>query len=331
MPITPEQKLVVQFYESFGTKVKGFITDIVDGPVVSNFFYRVDSGASIPKKLSLDKGITFHNFEHNDFVVHIPKETRQTIFFDKLVKSDAFKNTQFTLPLIMGVGTYGDPMILNLQSMPHMLVTGHTGCGKSVFIMGLIKSLMTKLSPTECKFVIFDPRAVDFVCLDGDKHLLRDVVVNPEEGLKVFENITQMIDERYQKLADNNVRNIIEYKEKTNKKDMPFIIVVIDEFVDFMYIGKKQTERFISTVAQKARATGIHLILGTQRPDKEVLTNTIKATMPVRVAFQARSAADSINMFGERGAEQLLPFGDMLISEAGRKPVRIHTPYVTIK
>lgn len=326
--ITPEQKLVVQFYESFGTKVKGFLTDIVDGPIVSNFFYRVDSDASIPKKLPLGSGITFHHFDHNNFVVQVPKETRQMVFFDKLVKSDDFKKTKCALPLIMGVGTFGDPMILNLQRMPHILVTGRTGCGKSMFMMASIKSLCAKFSPTECKFVIIDPKAVDFVHLNGDKHLLRNVITEPEEGLQVFDSITQMIDERYQKLADNNVKNITEYKEKTNNKDMPFIIVVIDEFADFMYIGKKQTERFISMVAQKARAVGIHLIIGTQRTDKEVLTTTIKANMPTRVAFQARSALDSMNALGERGAEQLLPYGDILISDAGRVPVRIHTPYL---
>ena len=328
MSITAEQKLVVQFYESFGTKVKGFLTDIVDGPVVSNFFYRLDSDASIPRKLPLAEGVTFHHFEHNDFVVHIPKETRQIVLFERLVRSDEFKNTKCELPLIMGVGTFGDPMILNLQRMPHILVTGHTGCGKSVFETALIKSLIAKFSPTECKFVIIDPKAADFVCLNGNKHLLTDVITEPEEGLKAFENITQVIDERYQKLADNNVKNITEYKKKTGKKDMPFIIVVIDEFADFMYIAKKQTEKFITTVAQKARAVGIHLIIATQRPDKEVLTTTIKANMPTRVAFQARSAVDSMNMLGERGAEQLLPYGDMLISDAGRTPVRIHTPYV---
>ena len=328
MSITAEQKLVVQFYDSFGTKVKGFLTDIVDGPVVSNFFYRLDSDASIPRKLPLAEGVTFHHFEHNDFVVHIPKETRQIVLFERLVRSDEFKNTKCELPLIMGVGTFGDPMILNLQRMPHILVTGHTGCGKTMFMMAAVRSLATKFSSTECKFIIIDPKGVDFVQLNGDKHLMRDVITEPEEALKTFDNITQMIDERYQKLADNNVKNITEYKKKTGKKDMPFIIVVIDEFADFMYIAKKQTEKFITTVAQKARAVGIHLIIATQRPDKEVLTTTIKANMPTRVAFQARSAVDSMNMLGERGAEQLLPYGDMLISDAGRTPVRIHTPYV---
>lgn len=327
--ITPEQQLVVQFYESFGTKVKGFLTNIVDGPVVSNFFYRLNSDASIPKKLLLGDGVTFHHYEHNDFIIEIPKETRQMVFFDKLVKSDEFKNTKCTLPIIMGVGTFGDPMILNLQRMPHILITGRTGSGKSMFINCILKSLQSKFSPTECKFIIIDPIGVDFNHWDNDKHLLCPIIkMDLEATNQKLLDVLQLLDERYQKLIDNGVKNIDEYKNKTKKTDMPYVIVVIDEIADLMASSKKKTERFITMIAQKARAVGIHLIISTQKADKEFLTTTIKANMPTRVAFQARSVLDSMNALGERGAEQLLPFGDMLISDAGRVPVRIHTPYL---
>ena len=327
--ITPEQKLVVQFYESFGTKVKGHLNDIVDGPVVKNFFYRLDSDSFIPKKLELKEGITYHYYEKNDIVIEVPKETRETIFFDKLAKTDAFKNTKCVLPIIMGVEPLGNPMVLNLQRMPHMLITGHTGCGKSMYLNCFLESLKRKLSPTECKFVIIEPKGIDYNHWDGDKHLLCPIVrLDMDASIQKLQDILHIMDERYQKLHDAKVKNIDEYRKKTNKKDMPYIIVAIDEFADLMYVGKKQTERFVQEIAQKARAVGIHLILATQRPDKSVLTNAIKANMPTRVAFQARSAADSMNMLGEPGAEQLLPFGDILISEAGRRPVRIHTPYI---
>ena len=329
MTMTADQKLVSRFYETIGNKIPGHLVDIKDGPLVRNFIFEPDEKAKMSTLSSIlkdqkdviavrGKNITFQ----------IPKEKRKLIYMKDLIKTKEFINTKAVLPMILGVDAVGKPKIEDLYKVPHLLVAAHTGSGKSIFIVGLIKSLISKLSPTECKLVIFDPRMVDFARWNGEKHMLTDVVTEVEDGLKMFEYIMHMMEDRYQILRKNNVRNVMEYREKTKKKDMPHIVIVMDEFCDYMQVAKKKMEKFVETICTKARATGIHLILGTQRPDAETISKTIKAFIPTRISFQARSMTDSVQMLGEHGAERLLPMADMLYSEAGRIPVRIHIAYV---
>lgn len=327
--MTTEQQIIANFYEKIGNITKGHLVDVIDGPIVYNFI--IDPGehsnlGAIKKAASNNNSmISYGNGQIN---VQIPKETRQMIFLDKLLKLKEFKNTNAALPIIMGTDTFGEILIQDLRQMPHMLVCGRTGCGKSVFFNSLLKSLKSAVPATECKFIIIDPKGVDYDTWESDKHLMCPMVkLDAEAAVQKLQEVTELIDERYQKLQNNKVKNIEEYHKKTNEKDMPYIVVLIDEFAELMYVAKKQTESCIQCIAQKARAVGIHLIIGTQRPDTVVLTIAIKANMPTRVAFQACNAPDSINRFGERGAEQLLPFGDILFSDAGRLPIRIHTPY----
>lgn len=330
MTMTLEQKMVSQFYETVGNKINGQLIDIVDGPLVHNFILKPGEKTSL---VSIVKAARENNiniaFNSKQINVQVPKETRQTIFLEKLLKSKEFKTIDAVLPMIMGVDTFGNIMIQDLRKMPHILVSGRTGCGKSVLLNCLLDSLKTKLSPTECKFIIIEPKGIDFNRWDADKHLMCPVVrLDVDAAIQKLEDILQIMDDRYQKLQDNKVKNVEEYKKKTNKKDMPYIIVAIDEFADMMYVGKKQTEKFVQEIANKARAVGIHLILATQRPGKDVLTGIIKANMPTKISFQARNPIDSMQMLGERGAERLLSFGDMFFSDAGRMPVRIHSAYV---
>lgn len=329
MTMTADQRLVSQFYENIGNKIKGHLVDIKDGPLVHNFIFEPDASAKIEPindiiknqkdvMAIMGKNITFQ----------IPKEKRKLIYLKNLIKTKEFANTKAVLPMILGIDAMGKPKIEDLTKVPHLLVAGRTGSGKSVFIIGLIKSIISKLSPKECKFIIFDPRMADYARWNGEKHMLHNVVTDVEDGLKMFEHIMQMVDDRYKILRDNKVKNIMEYREKNKKKDMPHIVIIMDEFCDYMYVAKKQMEKFVETICTKARAVGIHLILGTQRPTSEVLSKTIKAFFPARISFQAHNVAESIQMLGERGAERLLPLADMLYSEAGRIPVRLHVAYV---
>lgn len=328
MSLTKEQQLVADFYEKIGNAVKGHLVDIKDGPIVYNFIMKPgeDSNLATIKKVARENECMI-SFGANEINVQIPKETRQMVFLDKLLKTKEFKNTDAVLPIILGVDTFGEIMIADLRKLPHMLVAGRTGSGKSVLFNSILNSLKSAVPASECKFIIIDPKGVDYDIWDSDKHLLEPVIkCDVDAATKKLQEVTELIDERYQKLQDNKVKNVEEYKKKTNKKDMPYIVVVIDEVADLMTCAKKQTELCVQYVAQKARAVGIHLIIGTQRPD--ALSGIIKANMPTRVSFQARTSVNSMQMLGEKGAENLLPNADILFSDAGRIPVRIHTPYV---
>lgn len=332
MTMTADQKLLSKFYETIGNKINGQLIDIIDGPVVCNFIVKPTDKSNMT---TITKAA--HDNEYvvtcsaQRITVQIPKESRQMIFLEKLLKSKEFQNTDAVLPMVMGVDTFGDIIINDLQKMPHLLVTGRTGSGKSIFLNCLLKSLESALSPSECKFVIIDPMGVDHNHWDGNKHLLRPVVrLDAYEAVQALQDIVQLVDDRYQKLADNKVKNIFEYNQTATKKDMPYIVVVVDEMADLMCVGKRKTEFCVQAIANKARAVGIHLVLATQRPDNNTLTAVIRANMPTRVAFQARSSKDSMLMLGERGAENLMPCGDMLFSDAGRYPIRIHSPYIDL-
>lgn len=326
--ITNEQKIIIDYYENIGSAIKGHLVDIVDGPIVYNFIVKPGENSKLN---TIKKAASEHNYmiaySSKQINVQIPKETRQVIFLDKLLKTKEFKNTDAILPIIMGVDTFGEIMIKDLRKLPHMLVCGRTGCGISVFFNSLLKSLKSAVPATECKFIIIDPKGADYDIWKSDKHLMCPMVkLDAKAAVQKLQEVTELIDERYQKLQNNKVKNVEEYKKKTNKKDMPYIVVVIDEVADLRTSAKKQTELCVQYVAQKARAVGIHLIIGTQRPD--ALSGIIKANMPTRVSFQARTGVNSMQMLGEKGAENLLPNADILFSDAGRIPVRIHTPYV---
>ena len=204
MTMTTEQKLVSQFYETIGNKLNGQLLDIIDGPWVHNFIVKPSDKTNLVTMVKLahenNMIITFNSKQVN---VQIPKETRQMVWLEKLLKSKEFKDTKAVLPMIMGVDTFGDIMINDLRKMPHMLISGRTGCGKSVLLNCFLDSLKSKLSPTECKFIIIEPKGIDFDRWDNDKHLMCPVVkLDAEAAIQKLEEILQIMDERYQKLQD---------------------------------------------------------------------------------------------------------------------------------
>ena len=332
MTLTADQKLIAKFYESFGNKTTGRLVDVREGPWVYNFIFEPENKASVTK---LTKAIKEENVmlvpDGKNIVIQIPKEKRQIVYFKDLAKTPEYKNTKYMLPMIMGVDTVGMPIIKDLTKMPHLLVTGRTGSGKSVFLQVLLKSITTKLSPSQCKLVIFDSIGVDYdESWQKSAHLLCPIV-RLEINFDMFDMLLQLLENRYKILADNKVKNITEYQQKTNKQDMPYIIVAIDEIVDYVVIDKKRTEQFIENICSKGRAVGIHLILATQRPYKEHLTDKIKSCFSTRVSFQSRSIEDSILMFEAPGPERLLAHGDLLYAETGCTPIRMHTAFINDK
>lgn len=248
-----------------------------------------------------------------------------TVFINDLIKSPAYKNTTAKLPIIMGVDEKNKIIINDLTKIPHLLIGGHAGTGKTMFLESVLQSLKTKLSEHECQFIIFDTKNNEFAHWANDKHLLYPIITNTDKITEIFDLILKMIDDRYQMFLECDAKNIWDYTAKTHKT-VPAIVIIVDEFSDLMATNKKQTENFITQICRRARATGIHIIAATSVLNRDTITNTIKAYFAVRLGFKTRTQADSTQILGEAGAEKLLQCGDALYSDAGRFPVRICTP-----
>jgi S-DNA-T family DNA segregation ATPase FtsK/SpoIIIE len=281
---------------------------------------------------------------------------RQSVRFQSLITNPTFINSKYKLPLALGVDIGGNPMYFDLAKMPHLLIAGRTGSGKSVFVQSIIMSILYHFTPDKCKLLIVDPKGVDFTLWDNIPHLVTPILTDANASVNALKWSVMEMEERYKKLKDIGVQNIEGYNDAVEKlrnsgkkptkqvavgtdpetgglefeeqeidlSDMPYMVVIIDEVADLMSVARKEVEACVQRLAQKARAAGIHLVAATQRPDTTVITGVIKANFPTRISFQARSNIDSMTTLGEKGAEQLLAFGDMLFSEAGRVPVRIH-------
>lgn len=289
------------------------------GPCVDNIFYAIkpdDKYSNIGKKFA-GLGI-FTELKHNNLIIEIPHTEREIIKTKDLLKSDEYQKTKYSLPLIMGLDVFGDVVIKDLDMMPHLLVTGRVGSGKTVFL----KNIYESLSNSDCQFLIIDTKNVDFNGFNKKKNLFMPVVSDVDRAIRTLDFATEIIDDRYTILKKQKAKDITEYNKKFS--DMPCLIVMIDEFADLMYKNKRITEAFIQYIAQKGRAVGVHLIIATQKTEKEVLSDLIMANIPTKIVFQTRDKKQSVRILGESGAELLLPFGDMLYSEVGRPPVRIH-------
>lgn len=289
------------------------------GPCVDNIFYSVRPGdrySNVRKKFAGIGILT--EVRCNNLIIEIPRTDRETIKTKDLLKSKEFQNTKYTLPLVMGVDVLGNILVKDLMTMPHLLVSGRTGSGKTVFL----KNIYESLSNSDCQFLIIDTKNCDFNNFNGKKNLFMPVVSDVDVAIRTLDIVTEIIDERYVMLKKQKAKDITEYNKKFS--DMPCLIVMIDEFADLMYKNKRITEAFVLYIAQKGRAVGVHLIIATQKTERQVLSDLIMANMPTRIVFQTRDKKQSVRILGESGAELLLPFGDMLYSEAGRPPVRIH-------
>ncbi len=371
--VTPELKqnaraMEVHFAE-YG--VNGHVTGIRPGPIVTLYEFMPDSGTRMVDVSKTVKDMTRAMATENIRIAHIPSTqligvemvnlNRQTVRFQGLVANDAFVNSKYKIPLALGVDIGGNPMYFDLAKMPHVLIAGRTGSGKSVFVQSIIMSVLYHFTPDKCKLMIIDPKGVDFGFWDDIPHLITPIIkLDPNAAVNALKWSVQEMEIRYKRLLDFGVQNIEAYNQAVAEKrargevvtkqvavgtdpetgelefetqtvdlsDMPYMVIVIDEVADLMGVARKEVEACVQRLAQKARAAGIHLVMATQRPDATTITGVIKANFPTRISFQARSNIDSMTTLGEKGAENLLACGDMLFSEAGRVPVRIHGAFI---
>jgi S-DNA-T family DNA segregation ATPase FtsK/SpoIIIE len=293
--------------------------------------------------------------------IEIPNKTRQTVFIKELVDTNAFMDNKGILPMILGKNIGGNPVFADLAKMPHLLVAGTTGSGKSVGINTMILSLLYRFTPSQCKLIMVDPKMLELSVYNGIPHLLTPVVTEPGKAIVALKWVVKEMDDRYRAMATIGVRNIEGYNKKISETiaegkkltrqiqtgfdpetgrpiievqeidltPLPYIVVIVDEMADLMLTAGKEVDIAVQRIAQKARASGIHMIMATQRPSTDVITGTIKANFPSRVSFQVTNKIDSRIIIGEQGAEQLLGRGDMLFMPAGVKPVRLHGPFVS--
>ena len=371
--VTPELKqnarsMEVKFAQ-YG--VRGKVVGIKPGPIVTLYEFMPDDGTRMADVNKTVTDMTRAMATESIRIAHIPRTqligvemvnlTRQTVRYRGLLENPLFVESKYKIPLALGVDIGGNPMYFDLAKMPHMLVAGRTGSGKSVFVQSIITSIVYHFTPDKCKLIIIDPKGVDFGFWDDIPHLITPIVkLEPEPAVNALKWAVREMEERYKQMQQLNARNIESYNEIAAQKrasgekltkqvavgtdeetgellfetqeidlsDLPYMVIIIDEVADLMSLARKEVEACVQRIAQKARAAGIHLVMATQRPDATTITGVIKANFPTRISFQARSRIDSVTCLGEGGAEQLLAMGDMLFSEAGRVPVRIHGAFI---
>ena len=349
--------------------VKGEIVSVRPGPVVTMYELEPAPGLKASRVIGLADDIARSMSALSARVstvpgrsvigIELPNEKREMVVLREMIAARDFGDSNMKLPLALGKDIGGQPIIANLAKMPHLLIAGTTGSGKSVAINTMILSLLYKLTPEECRMIMIDPKMLELSVYDGIPHLLSPVVTDPKKAVVALKWVVGEMEERYRKMSKMGVRNIDGYnsrvKEALKKQEMfsrtvqtgfddetgepvfeteefspevlPYIVVVVDEMADLMMVAGKEIEACIQRLAQMARASGIHLIMATQRPSVDVITGTIKANFPTRISFQVTSKIDSRTILGEMGAEQLLGMGDMLYMAGGGKISRIHGPF----
>lgn len=266
--------------------------------------------------------------------IEVPRTKPDIVYLGDLLSSDTFQQTPHTLPIILGKAVDGTPICENLAEMPHLLVAGATGSGKSVGIHAMLASLLFRYGPTDLRLLLIDPKMVELSSYEDIPHLVTPVITDPKRAADALLWATEEMDRRYKTLSQMRMRNIADYRKIAIDKDhppMPYVVIVIDELADLMMTAPKDVETALARLAQKARAVGMHLIVATQRPSVNVITGTIKANFSSRIAFRVASKTDSRTILDANGAEQLLGKGDMLYLAPGREPVRVHGAFVSPK
>lgn len=351
--------------------VEGEIVSIHPGPVVTLYELEPAPGVKTSRVIGLSDDIARSMAAisvrsavipgRNVIGIELPNQRRQTVWLRQLLETDEVRNTAANLALILGKDIGGQPIIADLARMPHLLVAGTTGSGKSVAINTMILSLLYRMPPEKCRFIMIDPKMIELSVYDDIPHLLSPVVTEPGKAVVALKWVVNEMEERYRAMSKLGVRNIEGYNVRlaeARKKgetlmrkvqtgfdgetgkpvyedqpmdmtELPFIVVVVDEFADLMLVAGKDVENAVQRIAQKARAAGIHLIMATQRPSVDVITGVIKANFPTRISFQVTSKIDSRTILGESGAEQLLGMGDMLYMASGGRVSRVHGPFVS--
>ncbi|MEO9601498.1 DNA translocase FtsK 4TM domain-containing protein [Parasphingorhabdus sp.] len=351
--------------------VKGTINAVRPGPVVTMYELEPAPGIKASRVIQLAEDIARNMSALSARVAAIPGRTvmgielpnsnREMVVLHEMVGSDSFAEQTGKLPIILGKNISGDPVIADLAPMPHLLVAGTTGSGKSVGLNCMILSLLYRLTPEECKMIMIDPKMLELSTYDDIPHLLSPVVTEPTKAIRALKWAVEQMEERYRMMSSISVRNLANYNEKVKAAKakgqplgrrvqtgydpetsrpiyeeeqldyevLPQIVIIVDELADLMMTAGKEVEFLIQRLAQKARAAGIHLIMATQRPSVDVITGVIKANLPTRISFHVTSKIDSRTILGEQGAEQLLGKGDMLYMPGGKQLTRVHGPFVS--
>ena len=362
-------KILEAVLEDFN--VRGNIVEVRPGPVVTMYELEPASGIKASRVIALADDIA-RNMQaisarvaiipgRSVIGIELPNARRESVTLSELVATDSFADDDMALPLILGKNIGGDPVIADLAPMPHLLVAGTTGSGKSVGLNCMILSLLYRLDPDECRMILIDPKMLELSIYEGIPHLLAPVVTEPGRAIRALKWTVEQMEERYRMMANLGVRALPSFNQKVRDAKakgaqlgrrvqtgynaepgqpiyemeqleyevLPQIVVVVDELADLMMTAGKEVEFLIQRLAQKARAAGIHLIMATQRPSVDVITGVIKANLPTRISFQVTSKIDSRTILGEQGAEQLLGKGDMLYMPGGKQIVRVHGPFVS--
>ena len=350
--------------------VRGQIDKIRPGPVVTLYELAPAAGVKSARVVALSDDIARSMSVaacrvsvvpgRNAIGIELPNAHRETVYLRDLLSSAEYEKASQTLPLALGETIGGEPYIVDLAKMPHLLIAGTTGSGKSVGVNAMILSILYRLSPEQCRFIMIDPKMLELSVYDGIPHLLAPVVTDPKKAIVALKWTVREMEDRYRRMSKIGVRNVAGYnerarealakkehfvrtiqtgfdeqgrpiyeEEKLRPEPMPYLVVVIDEVADLMMVAGKDIEGAVQRLAQMARAAGIHLIMATQRPSVDVITGTIKANFPTRIGFQVTSKIDSRTIMGEQGAEQLLGMGDMLYMAGGGRITRLHGPFVS--
>ncbi|MBE7636203.1 cell division protein FtsK [Sneathiella sp. P13V-1] len=351
--------------------IKGEISRVRPGPVVTLYELEPAPGLKSSRVIGLADDIARSMSAistriavipgRNAIGIELPNARRETVFLRDLLSTAAYESTSSKLTLALGKDIGGDPVVADLARMPHLLIAGTTGSGKSVAVNTMILSLLYRLSPEECRFIMIDPKMLELSVYDGIPHLLAPVVTEPDKAVSALKWAVKEMENRYRKMAELGVRNIDGYNQRIREAKkrgeeikrtvqtgfdettgepvfeerpldtdpLPMIVIIVDEMADLMMVAGKEIEGAVQRLAQMARAAGLHVIMATQRPSVDVITGTIKANFPTRISFQVTSKIDSRTVLGEQGAEQLLGQGDMLFMPGAGRVQRVHGPFVS--
>jgi S-DNA-T family DNA segregation ATPase FtsK/SpoIIIE len=335
--------------------VEGAVVQIHPGPVVTTFEFKPDAGVKYSKITGLADDLCLAMQAESVLIdripgkstvgIQIPNRTREQISLRELLESDLYRRSTSKLTLALGKTIHGEPFVADLAAMPHLLIAGSTGAGKSVGINGMLTSILYRATPDDVRMIMIDPKRLELGMYDDIPHLLTPVVVDPKQAANALRWAVREMEERYKTLAAEGVRNIEQYNRNIQQalaekrtppeggelpRPLPFIVVIIDELADLMMVASNEVEESIARLAQMARAVGIHLILATQRPSVDVITGLIKANLPSRISFRVSSKIDSRTILDGNGAEQLLGRGDMLfLPPASSRCIRLHGPYIS--
>ena len=318
--------------------VNGTIKKVSHGPVVTLNEFEPAAGVKVSKIINLSDDIARNTSSESARIatipgrstvgIELPNSSRENVYLSEILTHNDFIKKDVKLPIALGKNISGIPVVGDLAIMPHLLIAGTTGSGKSVCINTIILSLLYRHTPDKCKFILIDPKMLELSTYEGIPHLLCPVITEAKKAASVLGWVVKEMENRYRLMTKEGVKNIDGYNTK-HSLAMPYIVVVVDEMSDLMLVAGKEIENYIQKLSQMARAAGIHIIMATQRPSVDVITGTIKANFPTRISFQVTSKIDSRTILGEQGAEQLLGKGDMLYMSSANRIVRIHAPFVS--